>query len=251
MHEVLQVALSFPAVIFTALLGVLGAYWGLVIVGALGIDLFDFDVDVDGVADGMADGAAEGAMEGLTDGAAEGAGESAGGVFAILNLGWMASVPITVSSSFLVLWAWTIAMLAGVTVGPLLSGLAATLFAIALFFVALVGGAQVAKWTVRPLSPVFATDAGESRSTMAGRTCTVTTGRVDAGFGQATVNDGGAGVLVQVRCAHGNTLKRGDEALILSYDAAADTYEIEPMDELLRDPDEASAPAVATARAKT
>lgn len=251
MQEVIQVALSFPAVVFTALLGVLGAYWGLVIVGALGIDMFDFDVDVDGVADGLAEGAAEGAMEGLADGAAEGAGETAGGVFALFNLGWMASVPITVSTSFLVLWSWTIAMLAGVTLGPLLSGVVATLFSIALFVVALVGGAQLAKLTVKPLSPVFATDAGEFRATMAGRTCTITTGRVDATFGQATVHDGGAGVLVQVRCAHDNDMSRGDEALILSYDADRDIYEVEPMDELLRDPAEAEAPAAAAARAST
>ena len=49
------------------------------------------------------------------------------------------------------------------------------------------------------LAPFFTMRKARSHKDLVGRTCTVTTGTVDARFGQAQVNDGGAGLLLHVR----------------------------------------------------
>ena len=55
-------------------------------------------------------------------------------------------------------------------------------------------------------------------------------------FGQAEMADGGAGLLLHVRCADDdNGLGRGDEALVLEYDEQRDVYLVEPMKRLLPD----------------
>ena len=41
--------------------------------------------------------------------------------------------------------------------------------------------------------------------------------------------DGGAGLLVEVRCDQRNTLQRGERALIVSFDDAREAYVVEPI----------------------
>ena len=69
MEQFLQLALSFPTVIFSALLGLSLLYWMFVIVGAVDIDMFG---GADGAAEGAAEGATEGGIEGIKEGIAEG-----------------------------------------------------------------------------------------------------------------------------------------------------------------------------------
>ncbi len=50
--------------------------------------------------------------------------------------------------------------------------------------------------------------------------------RVDGEFGQAEIEDGGAGLLVQVRSEEPNSLTRGSHALVFEYDNAEGVYHI-------------------------
>ena len=52
MDDFLAASLSFPTVVFTVLMLITMAYWLLVIVGAMGLDVLDFDHDHAGGADG-------------------------------------------------------------------------------------------------------------------------------------------------------------------------------------------------------
>ena len=88
---------------------------------------------------------------------------------------------------------------------------------------------MVAAIAVRPLGDAFVTPEAKKRVDFIGHECTVRTGRVDARFGQAECADGGAGLLIEVRCDSRNALKRGDQALIVSFDDAREAYIIEPM----------------------
>jgi len=50
----------------------------------------------------------------------------------------------------------------------------------------------------------------------------------------AKAEDGGAGLIVQVRCAdEGNGLSRGSNALVVSYDDKREVYEVTPFDDIL------------------
>jgi hypothetical protein len=76
---------------------------------------------------------------------------------------------------------------------------------------------------------VFTVAHARERSSLLGETCEVSTGRVDDQFGQGTAMIGGDDLLFQIRCAGQNGLKRGDKALIVSFDAKRQAFVIEPL----------------------
>jgi len=262
MDAFIDALLAYPTVFFSGALSLVLMYWVMVIVGIFDIDALDFDFDfaegageaLDGALDGAAEAALDGAAEAAVDGAAEaamdgtaealdGAAESADGAIEGADLaspGILASliaalklrsVPVTVSLSFITLVGWMSSFLLMNNLAPLLSGmLAGWIIAALVGSVSFVIATLVTSVIVRPLAPIFETDEGQRRRDFVGRECEVKTGRVDGRFGQAEMDDGGAGQLVQVRCDHDNPLKRGDRALVVSYDDDRDAYIIEPFD---------------------
>lgn len=189
MSEFMSAILAFPTVVFTILLGVVVLYWLFVLLGAMDIDVLDFaDADGDGDADGL------------------------GGVIEALGLG---GVPVMLSLSLLVLGAWGICLLAMQLAGGI--GLVGTGLAAGVAVAALLVAVPVTSFAVRPLRRLFVTHpAPESRS-LVGKICTVTTLKVDERYGQAELEDGGAGLLIQVRYSGPGRLGRGDKAVIFDY----------------------------------
>ena len=53
---------------------------------------------------------------------------------------------------------------------------------------------------------------------------------VHAGHGEATLDDGGAGLVVRVRVESGEKLGRGQQAVIVGYDDERHEYTVAPMD---------------------
>ena len=92
----------------------------------------------------------------------------------------------------------------------------------------------LASWATKPLEPIFRHRGGARRKDFVGTVCRVQTGKVSEGFGQATVEDGGAGLVIPVRIDAGE-LRRGDRALIVDYDAEREAYIIEAYDDLLKE----------------
>jgi hypothetical protein len=179
-------------------------------------------------------GAVKGAGEAVT-GAVKGAGEAAsgdgdhdlaeGGVLSLLGL---AKVPVTITLSTVLLVAWTSCVLATLTLAP-----ASVVLQGALLAGALAAGLLGAAVFLRPLGKALdAARPAHSRDSL-GQFCTITSGRVDGGFGTAHVDDGAAGLNVHVTCSKENTLKKGDRAILVEFDAARNVYEIEPVDWLL------------------
>ena len=223
MNELVQASLEFPTVAFTIALGIALVYWLFVLLGALDIDLFghggDVDVDVSGAAKGIGEaitGGAKGGAEALHGGHADLDADGdfdGGGIWSGLGLG---AVPVTISVSIILLVCWS---------GSLLT------------MHYLIDGSSIEGWfpalLVRPLAPVFALQEGKSNSDYVGHTCTVSTGRVDDGFGQATVEDGGTVLVIPVRCDQPGKLGRGDKALIIEFDPARQAYVVEPSADII------------------
>jgi len=199
---------SFPTGIMTILLAAVLLYWGLVILGALDIDVFDFDVD-----------------------APEGAEASGGGMglFPVLGL---TGVPVTVAISLLVLWGWLFTALGSQVLDTLVAdGTVRTLLATLVLLLSVVVAVGVSAVSIRPLQRFFDTPEARRRSSLVGQVCTVTTLRVDEAFGQAEFDDGGAGLLVQIRAKEGNGLTKGAKALIISRDERISAYWVRPYDD--------------------
>jgi hypothetical protein len=261
MSEFLHSILSFPALPLTVAMGVVLLYWLFVIIGAVGLDALD------GGAESIT-GGAKAAGEALT-GAAKAAGEvlsggghdaiggdvggdvgghdvgghdasghdasDGGGLMAVLGLG---KVPITITFSAVTFFAWAATVLAGrqlegfgflprlgVLVGALLFSVVASSLAL------------------RPMAKLFQAPRPASRNDVIGKLCTISSGKVEANFGTAIVDDGAAGLNVHVVCNKQNTLKKGERALLLSFDSQREVYEVEPLDwlepaeqEALKDP---------------
>jgi hypothetical protein len=88
---------------------------------------------------------------------------------------------------------------------------------------------------VRPLSRVFVEKRVTSRSDLIGKTCVVRTGKVTEVFGEGTLEDGGAGLVVRVRVDGDQALRRGDQALIVEWDAKRDAFVVEPLGNILEE----------------
>lgn len=249
MAQLFAIALSFPAVVFTVLLGVSLVYWAFVIVGAARVNLLG-----DGAADGIGDGAADGALDGAglehVGGAEHVGGEHVGGAEHLEGdagdlhdggeahgalAGMMAalklrSAPATVVLSCLVLFAWVFAMLGMQAAFALVPAGAMIAARVAIFVLAPVLALFPTSVAVRPLARVFVPEAAPAHEDLVGKVCVVRTGTVTDRFGEATLEDGAAGVVVRVRVDAGEeALKRGDEAVIVGYDEARKEFTVAPM----------------------
>jgi hypothetical protein len=244
MAEVFVLALSFPSVVFTVLLGVVLVYWAFVMVGVIHIG-----EGSEGVLEGKLEGATKGLLEGSVDGAGHhgdlsnvgGDGEldldgDAGGhsaLAAIMSALHLRSVPATVVISLIVTFAWLVSVVCMQVATRLAPGLVGPLLSLAVVLASLLLALPLTSIAARPLAKVFALRHAPAKSDFIGRTCVVRTGSVTTKFGEATLSDGGAGLVIRVRIEDGKQLGRGEQALIVDYDAEREAYLVEPMRELL------------------
>jgi hypothetical protein len=232
--ELLHASLQFPTVVFTIGLGVALVYWLFVVLGALDIDLFHagdvggHDIDLGGhdVDVGGHDVGAHGSGDAGGD-AGHDAETAAVGMWLALGLG---AVPLTISISVITLLGWCASVLieSHVDINPWLQ--------LVVFPAVLLGSVLCASVVLRPIAPVFKLREGKSNKDYVGHLCTITTGRVDDGFGQATVEDGGTVLVIPVRCDQAGALARGHRALIIDFDRGRAAYVVEPSADMLAEP---------------
>ncbi len=252
MEGFLRTLLTFPAVPFTVLLGIAFLYWVFVL---LGVVAFDGDGALEGGAKAAGDaltGAMKGAGEAVAGGVKAAGDAVAGGVKAagdavtggakaaaetlkggappagdgVLSVLGFGKVPSTISGSFLVFFSWVFTMFGSSWLGadagmPAKAGVLLGSMVLAMI------ASSVA---IRPLVKAFTSERPQRRDDFIGKVCEITSGRVDGKFGTATVSDGGAGLNLHVACEKANQLKKGDKALIIAFDDATETWEIEPID---------------------
>ncbi len=214
MHEALAESLSFPTVVFTVLLGIAAGYWMLVVIGALGLDMLDADSGDGGHGDG-------------DHSHPTGDGGLLGSLLGSLHLN---TVPTTIVVSLIAFWGWVVSHFSGHFVALAHRSWATEIILLALAFVVAVLLTSIA---VRPLAPFFRTHPAARRSALVGKVVTIDTSRVDGQFGLARAEDGGPGLIVQVRCDTENHLGRGHRALVVSYDELREVYEVAPLGDIL------------------
>lgn len=198
MLELGDLLLAFPTVLYVALSIVSLLYWLLVIAGAADLDAFDA---VAGKA-----GAADGALDAMT-GAAKGGAHALGEALAAVGL---TKVPITVSLTIFGLAGFFLSVSTWHLLGPILPSF---LTALAATGVSVVGAGAITVGAVRPLGSLFA-DSSTTKAggrALLGRTVTITID-ADDHSGQARTDDQ---TIVTVRCAPGQALARGEEAVLM------------------------------------
>ena len=246
MEHLSALALSFPVVVYTVLLGVALVYWVFVMVGAAHVNLLG-DGAVDAAADAALDGVAKGALEGATKGMLEGAAghldgadahgaETPGGQAGIVAALKLRSAPATVVLSAILVFSWALSMLgmqAAEALLPPAPSIALSIAKVAIFILVPILALFPTSLVVRPLARVFTTQKATTHDALVGKVCTIRTGTVTDRFGEATLEDGGAGVVVRVRIDTGEKLARGDQAVIVGYDADKQEFTVAPLDDEL------------------
>lgn len=242
MRNLLDAVITFPGALYSVLLGVVLLYWISMLLGAVDLDLLggaehggvdgaaDGAMHGDGVADGHGDAGGDGHHDG-GDGDVDGDADSDGGVLSALGAVGLRKLPATVSISLLVIWGWLLSVLGMLLLAePASRAIPSWAFRALLFVVSLGASLKLASITARPIAPVFVAKGASRREHLVGKTAEVSTGRLDARFGQVLVADGGAGLLIDARHEGEVALKRGDRVVVTSWDAEKNVALVEPLD---------------------
>lgn len=244
MHDLLATSTSYPTVIFTVLLGVSFALGALVLMGALGPELFSTDLDVDtelelGAATTGPEGATEAAGASVGEAASEGAAQASRGLlgtlFAFIK---PRNVPMVLALSLWSLFGWVLTGILCSTLLPSLSFAPLWVTSSLLGLAGALGASLLSSVVLRPLSRAFKPEAMVHREDIVGKTVVVDTSRVDSEFGSAKASDGGSGLVISIRCDRENNLARGSKALVVAYDPKREVYEVTSVADIV--PSEAS-----------
>lgn len=245
MSEFFNIALSFPTVIFSGMLILVMMYWLMAIVGAVDIELFDFDFEFDEVdfdididADVDADFDADIDADADVD-----AGSHGGFLHAMMAAIGLGRVPVTIIASILTLVSWFLCFAAVYYLGPILG--TGVFVGLGVVVGSVIVGLPITSIFTHPLKGLFDIHTKTGGHSLVGKLCKVTSGRVTETFGRGEVDDGGAGLLVSIRCDTAGALTRGSRALLIEYDADDEVFFVEPYDNLLSDGDDEYADEVA------
>lgn len=204
---------SFPTVVYSVLLVVCVIYWAGAVLGFVDLEFFDADLDgfdLDGV-DMNADSphATPDVLAGL-----------------LLRFG-LVGVPVSISVSILVLFGWLLSYYIVHFVFWLIPGSFLKFVAgIPVLFVTMYVAARITGVLIRPLRPLFEKATQETIKQVLGQTATVRTSRVDNEFGEVSLDDGGAGLILKVRTTGADRFKKGDQVVIYEKLSNENVYRI-------------------------
>ena len=205
MINVLLQAIRWVNLPYTLLLSATGVYWIIVILGFLDIEVFDIGLDLDLDLD---------------------ADMSFGHLFSMLNVG---SIPFSIWASIFILQMWVYSIVANMLLDAVLPSLSNLLrfLLCALLFIPL--AAFMSKVFTNPLKSAFEGRESTRKSDFVGKECLVTSSQVTTTFGTAQITLDGVPQLIDIRAKADDVFKKGDTALIYSYDEERDVFYITSM----------------------
>ena len=205
----LQNCLTFPVIIFSGLLIIVMFYWLCAAFGLLDIDLFNVDTSVAG-----------------------------GGFDATGFAGWLtklglAGIPVTIILTLFTLFGW---LLSYFSVHWFIRFIDITLLrylvGFTVFFVISFISIHLTALCLKPLREKLAkSNTPKTAQRLMGKLATVRSGEVTEHKGEAILEDGGAGLILQIRAAATENIKRGDRVVIISYDPVSHSYNVVTEDE--------------------
>jgi hypothetical protein len=201
MAEFLNVALVYPTLPYSILLGFSAVYWLLAATGLV-------DHGFDG-----------GDLHHLSDDGLHGVS----GMFARLGLG---GAPVMLVIALLALFGWSCTYFVHLLLlqhlpTPLRWRLG-TLTAVA----ALLPAVPLSAWVLRPIRRLLLKLRAVPQQSLLGKVGVVASPDVTALAGHANVDDGGAGLVLQVRASDDARHVRGQRVVLVDYDATANTYRV-------------------------
>jgi len=165
-----------------------------------------------------------------------------------MNLG---SVPLSMVATAGVLFGWVSTMLLQIYVQPtLLQMMPALAAGLATLGVSSAASMVAAGLVTRPLRGAFKIQTFLAGDALIDHPCKITSSRVDGEFGEARYEMKGAPLVLSVRCRQPNKLNKGSDAVIVSYDAKTNIYEVGELDAKNEEVEEIQAAADAALKGK-
>lgn len=200
----LENCLTFPTIIFSGLLIIVLFYWLCAAFGLLDIDLFNIDTELD--------------AEGI---------DLTGFAGWLTKLG-LAGIPVTIILTLFTLFGWLISYFAAhlflrfIDMTLLRYAVGVTLLVITAFI-----SLQLTAICLRPIrNRLVNLNKPKTVHQLMGKLATVRSGTVTEQNGEAVLEDGGAGLILQVRAPSTDDIKRGDRVVIISYDPQSHSYQV-------------------------
>lgn len=136
-------------------------------------------------------------------------------------------IPLTITLSFIVLASWVISFLAVYFIYPMLpSGWVQIAIGVWILLLAPILAAAIISPLLQPIKPVFKKLPQKQAKDLVGQYVTVRSGKVTAKVGEATLQDGGAGLILKIRCVESNEISRGDSVKLYSFDHTTGIYQV-------------------------
>lgn len=195
---------SFPTVIFSFLCLFCAIFWLIAMLGAVDIDFLDFS-GIDG---------------------SESAGFLGGVSFVLARFG-LNHVPFILTLSFLSLFGWMISSYAVYALSLIkLGSFLGLVLNIIIFIGASYFSLLMTSIVVRPLRKLFMKMDVSIEKKVLGQVAIVRTSRVDKDFGEAHMDDGGAGLVLKVRSYSDETFNKGERIVLLDYVESENIYHV-------------------------
>ena len=194
----------------TILILMMGLYWLLVIIGVVGMDVLDFDVDADVDID----------MDGEVDVA------MGDGIFtALLTFFHLGQVPVMVIVSFFALFFWLCTIITNHYLNPDLSLLTAGIWLLPCVLV----GLAATKLAVMPVAKLFQSNTTPyaGRENLIGTRARVHSLELDDTFGEIVISQSGPPLVLNARNHSGQRLRKGDEVKIIRHEKDNDICIVE------------------------
>ena len=193
MNQFHQTATSFPTLIYTILIMICMGFWLIGLLGFGGFDTIDIDTEFDSDT---------GTPEGLA------------GFLLRYNLN---HVPFTIILTFFALFGWILSFLLVVYLRRFvpIAGIE-FIFNIATFFVSAYISLLLTAQAIRPIRKLFITLNVDEKIHILGQSAIIRSSHANHKSGEALLNDGGAGILLNVRTSSEHEIfNKGDEVVII------------------------------------
>lgn len=211
MNLFLQNSLTFPSIIFSALLIIILFYWLCAAFGLLDIDLFNIDSELDTNID------------------------ATGFAGWLAKLG-LAGIPVTIILTFFTLFGWFMSYFTNYWIISFIeTNLIRYLIGFIAFIIICFISLNLTALCLKPLrKKLMSQNKTKSVHQLIGKSAVVRSEYISESRGEAILEDGGAGLILQIRAPATENIKRGDSVVIISYDANTHSYQVVTEDEFHR-----------------
>lgn len=197
---------SFPTVIYSFFLILAALYWAVAVLGVISIDVLDFDLPEADSSEGFDNG---NVLAGL-----------------MMKFG-LYGVPVTIIVSLIVLFGWILSYYSVYFIFSLIpAGVLQWLIGIPIFIGTFYAAVLITSVLIKPMRALFKSAVQETVKYVLGQPAIVRTSRVDEGFGEAVMQDGGAGLILKVRSEKGTTFSKGDKVVLFEYLEEKNIYRV-------------------------